>query len=214
MPAVVHRGQSLVEQLPPRHVPAGLPSSLLERRPDIRQAEQSLIAANAEIGVARAAFFPQIGLPASAGGGGRCSAFSDLMVSATGFWSYGAQVTQPIFNRGALRSQLHVTESQQRQALLDYQQAIHRPFGEVSDGLIGYEQLQEVRLPREVSVKDLQESVQLSLDRYRGGVTTYLEVLIAQSSLYAAELSLSQDRANEFVSLVILYKALGGGWKL
>jgi len=213
-PQGVPRGRPLAEQVLPPEVPPGLPSSLLERRPDIRQAEQNLIAANAEIGVAKAAFFPQISLTGSGGGAfGRSSAFSSLMSSHTGIWSYGAQVSQPIFTGGALRGNLRLAKSQHQQALIAYQQAIQRAFGDVSDALIGYQKLHEVRVRQEQLVGDLEESVRLSIMRYRGGTTGYLEVLDGQRSLFAAELTLAQARGNEYQSLVQLYRALGGGWQ-
>lgn len=213
-PQTVTRGRPLIEQPLPPEVPAGLTSSLIGRRPDIRQAEQNLVAANAEIGVAKAAFFPQISLTGSGGGAfGRSSAFSSLMSTQLGIWSYGAQVTQPIFTGGALRGNLHLAESQYQQLLLAYRQSIQRAFGEVSDALIGYQKLHEVRLRQEDTVADLRESVRLSDMRYRGGTTTYLEVLDGQRSLYSAELTLAQARGNEYQSLVQLYRSLGGGWQ-
>jgi multidrug efflux system outer membrane protein len=213
-PQGVPRGRPLVEQSLPPEVPPGLPSSLIERRPDIREAEQNLVAANAEIGVAKAQFFPQISLTASGGGAfGRDSAFSSLMSSHLGIWSYGAQVSQPIFTGGALRGNLRLTESQRQLALIAYRQTIQRAFGEVSDALIGYQKLHQVRIRQQESVADLQESVRLSNLRYKGGTTTYLEVLDGQRSLYSAELTLAEARGNEYQSLVQLYRALGGGWQ-
>jgi multidrug efflux system outer membrane protein len=209
-PQDVARGLPLVEQTLPPEVPPGLPSSILGRRPDIREAEQSLIAANAEIGVAKAQFFPQISLTGSGGGSfGRSSVFSSLMSSQIGIWSYGGQISQPIFTGGALRGNLHLAESQHRQALIAYQQAV----GDVSDALIGYQKFHQVRVRQQESVADLQESVRLSNLRYKGGTTTYLEVLDGQRSLFAAELTLAQARGNEYQSLVQLYRALGGGWQ-
>jgi multidrug efflux system outer membrane protein len=213
-PGPVKRGLKLPEQFIPPEVPAGLPSSLLARRPDIRQAEQFLVAANAEIGVAKAAFFPQISLTGSGGGAfGRSSSFSSLMGSQTAIWSYGASVSQPIFTGGALTGGLHLAESQHEQALTAYKQAIQRAFGDVSDALIGYQELREVRVQQQQVVADLAESVRLSVMRYRGGTTTYLEVLDGQRSLFSAELTLAQARGNEYQSLVQLYRALGGGWQ-
>jgi multidrug efflux system outer membrane protein len=213
-PQDVPRGHPLVEQPLPPDVPPGLPSTLLERRPDILEAEQILVAANAEIGVAKAEFFPQISLTGSGGGAfGRSSAFTNLMSSQLGVWSYGAQVSQPIFTGGALRGNLRLANSQHQQALIAYRQTIQRAFGDVSDALIGYEKLHQVRTRQEVTVADLQESVRLSEMRYRGGTTTYLEVLDGQRSLYSAELTLAQARGSEFQSLVQLYRALGGGWQ-
>jgi multidrug efflux system outer membrane protein len=212
-PGAIPRGIRLPDQPVPPEVPAGLPSSLLARRPDIREAEQNLIAANAEIGVAKAEFFPQISLTGSGGGAfGRSSAFTSMMSSQLGFWSYGASVSQPIFTGGALRGNLHIAESQQKQALLAYKEAIQHAFGDVSDALIGYQKLHEVRLQQEQVVSDLAESVRLSVLRYRGGTTNYLEVLDGQRSLFSAQLALAQARGNEYQSLVQLYKVLGGGW--
>jgi multidrug efflux system outer membrane protein len=213
-PQAVPRGRPLVEQSLPPDVPPGLPSSLIERRPDIREAEQILVAANADIGVAKAQFFPQISLTGSGGGAfGRSSAFSSLMSSQLGIWSYGAQVTQPIFTGGALRGNLRLAESQHQQALIAYRQAIQRAFGDASDALIGYEKFHQVRVRQEESVADLQESVRLSNMRYKGGTTTYLEVLDGQRSLFSAELTLAEARGTEYQSLVQLYRALGGGWQ-
>jgi len=213
-PQAVPRGRPLVEQPLPPEVPPGLPSSLIERRPDIREAEQILVAANAEIGVAKAQFFPQISLTGSGGGSfGRSSAFSSLLSSQAGIWSYGAQVSQPIFTGGALRGNLRLAKSQHESALITYRQTIQRAFGDVSDALIGYEKLHQVRLRQEDTVKDLQESVRLSDMRYRGGTTTYLEVLDGQRSLFSAELTLAEARGTEYQSLVQLYRALGGGWQ-
>lgn len=213
-PRDVSRGLPLTQQKLPPEVPPGLPSSLLERRPDIREAEQNLITANAEIGVAKAQFFPQISLTGSGGGAfGRSSAFSSLMSSQLGFWTYGAEASQPIFTGGALRGNLKLAESQFKQALVAYQQTIQHAFGDVSDALIGYAKSHQVRIRQQDSVADLQESVRLSKLRYQGGTTTYLEVLDGQRSLYAAELTLAQARGNEFQSLVQVYRALGGGWQ-
>jgi multidrug efflux system outer membrane protein len=185
-PEGVRRGRPLVEQPLPPEVPPGIPSTLLERRPDIRQVEQDLVTANAEIGV---------------------------MSSQTGIWSYGAQVNQPIFTGGALRGNLKLAESEHRQELIAYKQVIQLAFRDVSDALIGYQKLHQVRVAQETTVKDLQDTVDTSLVRYRGGITTYLEVLDGQRSLFSAELTLAQARGSEYQSLVQLYKALGGGWQ-
>src|ERR1700675_1212905 len=213
-PHGVPRGNPLGEQALPPDVPAGLPSALLERRPDIREAEQTLIAANAEIGVAKASFFPQISLTGSGGGSfGRSGLFSSMISSQNAIWSYGAQVSQPIFTGGALRGNLHLAESQHEQALIAYKQAIQYAFRDVSDALIGYQKFHEGRVRQEANVGDLTESVRLSVMRYRGGTTTYLEVLDGQRSLFAAELTLAAARGSEYQSLVQLYKSLGGGWQ-
>jgi outer membrane protein, multidrug efflux system len=195
-------------------VPPGLPSSLIERRPDIREAEQTLVEANAKVGVAKAQFFPQISLTGWGGGAfGRSSAFTGLMSSQLGIWSYGAQVSQPIFTGGALTGNFRAAESQHRQALIAYRQSIQRAFGDVSDALIAYQKNHQVRVRQEDTVADLWESVRLSIMRYTGGTTTYLEVLDGQRSLFAAELTLAGTRGAEYQSLVQLYRALGGGWQ-
>jgi len=213
-PGPITRGMPLVQQALPPEVPAGLPSLLLERRPDIREAEQNLAAANAQIGVAKAQFFPQISLTGSGGGSfGRSSAFSSLMSSQIAFWSYGAQVSQPIFTGGALTGNLKFAESQREQALITYKEAIQHAFGDVSDALVGYQKLHEVRVRQEETVADLQESVRLSNLRYTGGTTAYLEVLDGQRSLFSAELQLAEAQGSEYQSLVQLYRALGGGWQ-
>src|SRR5271169_3654508 len=194
-PQGVTRGRPLVAQKLPPEVPPGIPSSILERRPDIRVAEQNLIAANAEIGVAKAEFFPQISLTGGGGGSfGRSSAFSNFMTTQLGIWSYGAQVSQPIFTGGALKGNLHLAESEHKQALIAFQQTIQKAFGDVSDALIGYEKLHQVRMRQEDTVADLRESVRLSNLRYSGGTTTYLEVLDGQRSLFSAELTHAQAR--------------------
>jgi outer membrane protein, multidrug efflux system len=201
------------ESLPPQ-IPAGLPSELLERRPDIREAEQNLVAANANIGVAKAMFFPQISLLGSGGAAFGHSQFPGSHIPAPlGVGTYAAAASQPVFEGGALRNNLRYAKSEERQALIGYQQTIQRAFGDVSDSLIGYDKYHSVRERQEQSVKDLQESVNVSLMRYKGGTATYLSVLDSQRSLFTAELTLAQARNNEYQSLVQLYKALGGGWK-
>ena len=213
-PHNVTRGLKLVDQQLPPEVPAGLPSSLLARRPDISQAEQNLISANAQIGVARAAFFPQINFTGTGGGAaGQTSVFTSLLDSNLGTWGVAGQITQPIFTAGRLRGNLRYAESQQRQFLIAYKQAIQLAFRDVSDALIGYQKYYEVRKAQEETVQDLSDSVATSLKRYRGGIATYLEVLDNQRSLFSAQLTLAQDRGNEFQSVVQLYKALGGGWR-
>jgi multidrug efflux system outer membrane protein len=207
------KGWQWSETLAPQ-LPAGLPSALLERRPDIHEAEHNLMAANADIGVAKALFFPQISLLGSGGGSWGHSTFLGSSIAAPlGLGSYAASASQPIFEGGYLRNNLRYAKSQDRQALISYQQTIQRAFGDASDALIGYEKYHGVREGQEQTVKDLQASVEVSLMRYRGGTANYLEVLDSQRSLFTAELTLAQNRNNEYQSLVQLYKALGGGWK-
>jgi multidrug efflux system outer membrane protein len=207
-PAGVPRGAALPAQYLPPEVPTGITSALLERRPDIRRAEKNLMFYNARIGVARAAFFPQISLTGSFG---RSDVFTSLMDNHAGVWTYAASVVQPIFAGGALTSNLELAKSQQRQAVLTYMQTIQAAFGDVSDALIDYQKYREARLQQEQFVGDLAQSVRLATMRYNGGITTYLEVLDAQRALFAQQLTLAQSRAFEFQSVVQLYKALGGG---
>jgi outer membrane protein, multidrug efflux system len=207
------KGWAWTETLPPA-LPAGLPSSLLERRPDILEAEQNLVAANANIGVAKAMFFPQISLLGSGGGAwGHTVFFGSSVPAHLAVGSYEANLAQPLFEGGYLYDNLRYAKSQFRMALIGYRQTIQEAFRDVSDALIAYQRYHQVRERQEQTVKDLQESVSVSLMRYRGGTANYLDVLDSQRSLFNAELTLAQARNNEYQSLVQLYKALGGGWK-
>ncbi|MCU1332284.1 MAG: efflux system, outer rane lipoprotein NodT [Candidatus Angelobacter sp.] len=210
-PGAVARGRKLTEQPHAPEVPAGLTSSLLERRPDIRQAEQQLIAFNARIGVAKAAYFPQINLTADAGY--QSSALTSLFQGPLGLWSFGGALTQPIFQGGRLRNNVRLTEAQKKEAVLVYQQAIQQAFREVSDSLVAYRKNQEFRAQQELLTNSAQDAAHLSDIRYQGGATSYLEVLTNQTNYFTAELNLAQARLNELLALVGLYKALGGGWQ-
>jgi multidrug efflux system outer membrane protein len=210
-PDSVPRGKPLTEQTRPPDVPAGLPSSLLERRPDIRQAEQQLIAANAQIGVAKAAYFPQISLSGSAGF--QSAALTNLFSGPAGTWDIGSSLTQPIFTAGRLRSNVRLTEAQQQASLLSYQQTIQGAFRNVSDALIAYRKTREFRAQEELLFQSAQDAARLSHMRYTGGVTGYLEVLTNETNAFSAELGLVQAQLNELLALVQLYEALGGGWQ-
>jgi len=210
-PAAVPRGRMLTEQPHPPQVPAGLPSSLLERRPDIRQAEQQLIAFNARIGVAKAAYFPQIGLTGI--GGFRSSALSSLLSGPAGLWNLVGGLTQPIFAGGRIRSGVRFAEAQQQETLLVYQQTIQQAFREVSDALVAYRKNQEFRQQQEQLTRSAQDAAQLADTRYRAGLTSYLEVLTNETNYFSAELGLAQARVDELEALVQLYRALGGGWQ-
>jgi len=210
-PAEVLRGRSLTEQTMPPEVPAGLPSALLERRPDIRAAEQNLIAANAEIGVAKAAYFPQISLSGFLGGQG--TQLASLFSGPSAVWNFTPQVTQPIFMAGRLKSNVRLTIALRDSALIRYEKTIQTAFTEVSDALIAHQRVRESRVQQELLVAALQDRTRLAYVRYRGGVDTLLNALDADRDLFQAELSLSQIRLNELVSVVQLYKALGGGWQ-
>jgi multidrug efflux system outer membrane protein len=210
-PGEVKRGRSLTEQALPPDVPAGLPSALLDRRPDIRAAEQNLIAANAQIGVAKAAYFPQISLSGFLGGQG--TQLSRLFSGPSGVWNFTPQVTQPIFTAGRLKSNVRLTEAQQQSALIQYEKTIQTAFSEVSNSLIAHQRVRESRMQQELLVAALQDRTRLAYLRYRGGVDTLLNALDADRDLFQAELTLSQIRLSELLSVVQLYKALGGGWQ-
>lgn len=210
-PEAIPRGRVLTEQPLASAVPSGLPSSLLERRPDIRLAEQQLIAANARIGVARAAYFPQITLTAT--GGYQSSALTGLFNGPAGLWNLAGALTQPIFNAGRIRSNLRFTEAQQQEALLAYQQTIQQAFREVSDALVAYRKNREFRIQQELLTEAAQDAARLSDLRYRGGATSYLEALDSNTRHFAAELGLTQAHLNELLALVQVYKTLGGGWQ-
>jgi multidrug efflux system outer membrane protein len=210
-PGSVARGRKLTDQPHAPEVPAGLTSALLERRPDIRQAEQQLIAFNARIGVAKAAYFPQINLTADAGY--QSSALTGLFSGPAGLWSFGGALTQPIFEGGRLRNNVRLTEAQMQEAVIFYQQTIQEAFREVADALIGYRKSQEFRAQQELLTQSAQDAARLSDIRYKGGAASYLEVLTNQTNYFSAELNLAQAERNELLALVGLYKALGGGWQ-
>ena len=210
-PAPVTRGKSLVEFPILPTVPVGLPSELIERRPDIQASEQQLIAANARIGVAKAAYFPQIALTATAGY--QSPALTDLFTGPAGLWNFGGQLVQPIFTGGRLRSNVRLTEAQQQEAVLAYQQSIQQAFREVSDSLVAYRKNQEFRVQQDLLTSSAQDATRLSKMRYQGGVTSYLEVLDSDTRYFDAELGLAQAQFNERLALVQLYNALGGGWQ-
>ena len=210
-PGPIPRGRALVENAIPPAVPAGLPSTLLERRPDIQAAEQQLVAANARIGVAKAAYFPQITLTATAGY--QSSALTALFSGPAGFWSFGGQLLQPIFNRGRIRSGVRLSEAQQQEALLVYQRSIQQSFREVSDSLVAYRRNQEFREQQQLLTNAAQDATRLSDVRYRGGVTSYLEVLDSDTRYFSAQITLAQAQLNERLALVEVYRSLGGGWQ-
>jgi multidrug efflux system outer membrane protein len=210
-PGPITRGKPLVEHVVQPTVPAGLPSSLLARRPDIQSVEQQLIAANARIGVAKAAYFPQITLTAT--GGYQSTALTNLFTGPAGLWSFGGELLQPIFTAGKIRSNVRLTEAQQQEAVLVYQQAIQQAFREVSDSLIAYQKNQEFRQQEELLTSAAQDATRLANSRYGGGVSSYLEVLDSDTRYFDAQLGLAQARLNERLALVQLYNALGGGWQ-
>jgi multidrug efflux system outer membrane protein len=208
-PGKIARGVTL-DQLALPQVPGGLPSELLERRPDIRQAEQQLIAANALIGVAKAAFFPSISLTGLFGV--TSTDLSNLFEGPSRTWQFAGQLLQPIFTGGALTGQLQVAEAVQQQTLLNYQQVIQKAFAEVDDSLTAISKLREQLKDQAAQVKALQRNVDLATLRYKNGYSDYLTVVDAERNLYSAQLQYVQDQGFLFTTLVNLYKAMGGGW--
>jgi multidrug efflux system outer membrane protein len=209
-PAEIVRGQPFMKQELSPEVPAGMPSALLERRPDILAAEQNLVAANANIGVAKAAYFPQISLSGFLGG--QSSQLSSLFDGPKRAWSFVPQVSQPIFTAGRLKSGVKLAEAQRESALIQYERTIQTAFTDVSNALIAHQRVRESRLKQEALVRTLQDRTRLAYVRYRGGVDTQLNALDSDRDLFQAQLSLAEIRLNELLSVVQLYKALGGGW--
>ena len=210
-PGDIPRGLKLTEQPHAPEVPVGLPSALLERRPDIREAEQNLIAANAQIGVARAAYFPQISLTANAGY--QSAALTDLFTGPAGVWTLAGTLTQPIFEGGRLKSGVRLAEAQDEQLLLAYQQAIQGAFRDVSNALVAYRKNREFRIQQQNLVDSARDAARLSEIRFKAGSTDYLEVLTNETNSFSAELALAQAQGSELSALVQLYQALGGGWE-
>jgi multidrug efflux system outer membrane protein len=210
-PRGVLRGLSLTEQQPPPAVPAGLPSDLIERRPDIRSAEQDMVAANLRIEVAKKAYFPRISLTGFLGF--ESAQLSNLFSPSRSIWGLLPQITQPIFTGGRLKSNVRLTQAQRDFLLVNYERTVQNAFREVSDSLIAYRKVREVRGQRELLVTTLRDRSRLSYMRYNGGVANLLEALDADRELFDAELSLAQVRRDELLTVVQLYKALGGGWQ-
>jgi multidrug efflux system outer membrane protein len=210
-PGSVTRGRSLTDQDLPPEVPPGLPSALLERRPDIRAAEQDLISANAEIGVARAAYFPQVSLSGFLGGAS--TQLSSLFSGPHSTWNLVPQVTQPIFTAGRIKSGVRLAQADRDHALVQYEKVVQTAFTEVSSALIAHQRMRESREKQELLVAALEDRLRLAYLRYRGGVDTQLNALDADRDLFNAQFTLAQLRLQEILSVVQLYKALGGGWQ-
>jgi multidrug efflux system outer membrane protein len=208
-PAPIKRGGTIAELKLPI-APAGLPSGLLNRRPDLRQAEQTLIAANARIGVARAAYFPTVSLTGFLGTGSRD--ISNLFEGNSKAWNFAGNVTVPIFTAGRIKGQIEAAEAIQQQALVNYQQAIQNAFREVNDALIDQDLTRETLDAQGQQVMALKDYSRLARLRYDEGYSSYLEVLDAERSLFNVDLTYTQTRADLFSAMVSLYKAMGGGW--
>ncbi len=209
-PGSIPRGLPLARELEPPAVPAGLPSELLERRPDIREAEESLVAANAQIGVAKADFFPDISLTAT--GGFESYALNKLFAASSEMWNAGASVTQPIFEAGVLRSGLKLARAEQQQMLLTYKQTIINAFQQVSSALVAYRKDREFTRQQRLLTDAAGDADRLSKVLYQHGGASYLQVLTSETNYFSAELNLAQAQLSERLALVQLYQALGGGW--
>jgi outer membrane protein, multidrug efflux system len=209
-PGSVERGTAPEQQVRLPDVPAGLPSALLDRRPDINEAEQRLIAANANIGTVKAAFFPQFTLTGS--GGFESSALSALLSQPAGLWSIGAALAQPMFNAGRTRSRVAVARAQQEEAVLIYRQTVQQSLRDVSDALVAYRQGRLFREQQAQLDRSAADARRLADVRYRGGATSFLEVLDSETRALSAQLGLAQAELNERLALARIYRALGGGW--
>jgi multidrug efflux system outer membrane protein len=210
-PGPIARGVSLTDQSLLPDVPAGLPSALLERRPDVRQAEEALVAANANVGVAKAAFFPQISLTGTFGASS--TALTSFLQGPATFWSVGGQLAQPIFEGGRIRSGYRLAWAQRDQAELQYKQTVQQAFGDVSNGLVGYHQSRLFRMKIEEQTATYKETARLANVRFTGGYASFLEVLVTQQQYFTSELQLAQAWSAELQNYVQLYQALGGGWQ-
>ena len=210
-PGAIARGGALGERDVPPAVPAGLPAQLLERRPDVVQAEQLLVASNANIGVAKALFYPTISLTGSLGT--VSSSLSDFMTGDSLVWSFGAGLFQPIFNGGRIRQNYDAAVARYDFALAQYQKAALNGYREVADSLVTIQKLAERRTEIESGVEALRDAVQLSRARYDTGLSSYLEVLIADQQLFSQEIQLAQIRGAQLRAVAQLYRALGGGWQ-
>ena len=210
-PQSVPRGRALTEQPAPESVPAGLPSELLERRPDVQQAEQIMVAANAQIGVAKAAFFPSVSLTGT--GGLESNALNRFISQPSEMWIAAAGVTQPVFEGGALRSGLKLARANWQEAVFSYQQTVQNAMEQVSNSLVASQKNREFREQQELLTQAAQKTDHFSEVLYKNGGASYLQVLTSETNYFSAELNLVQAQLNERLALVQLYQSLGGGWQ-
>ncbi len=210
-PGPVPRGTVLTEQYYPPSVPAGLPSELLERRPDVKGAEDLLLATNADIGAAKALFFPNFSLTAALGSASH--ELSNLADRRAAVWSVAGGILQPVFQGWRIFYNYEATKARFDQALAQYQKAAQNGFREVADSLVSVEKLKDVRSEQEISVQSLGNAARLSRLRYDTGLANYLEILIADQQLFDQELLLARTRGEQLTAVVQLYRALGGGWQ-
>ena len=210
-PGPINRGLNLVDQPHLPDVPVGLPSALLERRPDVRESEQALVAANANVGVAKAAFFPQISLTGSFGASS--TALTSFLQGPATFWAVGGQLAQPIFEGGRITSGYRLAWAQRDQAELQYKQTVQQAFGDVANSLVGYQQSRQFRIKIAEQTATYKESAQLANVRFTGGYASFLEVLTIEQQYFTSELALMQAWYAELQNYEQLYAALGGGWE-
>jgi len=211
-PGPITRGLALVDQPHTPQIPAGLPSDLLRRRPDVREAEENLVAANANVGVAKAAFFPQFSITSVVGT--QSLTLNNFLSGPSTFWAVGGNVVQPIYQGGRIRSNYRLAWAQRDQAELQYKQTVQRAFGDVSNSLIGYEQARKYRMKIEEQTKTYEEIVRLANIRFQGGVTSFLEVQYNEQQYFQSALLLSAAWYQELQYYASLYQALGGGWQV
>jgi outer membrane protein, multidrug efflux system len=210
-PGDIARGLKLVDQPHLPDVPAGLPSSLLERRPDVRQAEEALVAANANVGVAKANFFPQLSLTGSFGA--QSSSLTSFLQGPAAFWAVGGQLAQPLFQGGRIRSAYRLAQAQRNEAELEYRKAAQQAFEDVSNSLAGYRQSRQFRMKVEEQTNTYRETARLANVRFTGGYASFLEVLTTQQQYFDSQLTLAQAWYTELQNYDQLYQALGGGWE-
>jgi multidrug efflux system outer membrane protein len=210
-PGPIPRGTALTEQHVPPAIPAGLPSALLDRRPDVREAEEILVAANADIGAAKALFFPTISLTGLFGAASL--ELSNLGDGDARIWSIAGGLFQPIFQGGRIRRNYDAAKARFEQAIAQYQKAAFNAYREVADSLVAIEKLEASRLEQEKGVEALADAARLSRQRYTAGLSNYLEILIADQQLFDAERLLARTRGSQLDAVVQLYRSLGGGWQ-
>jgi len=210
-PGTIERGLSVEKQPHPEQIPVGIPSQLLERRPDIQQAEAKLIAGNARIGVAKAQFFPNISLTSF--GGSVSSQLNSVFDAKNSYWYASTSLTQPIFSGGRIRNNYRLSVAQQQEMILAYRNTILNALKDVSNSLVAYQETRGRRVELAAQVDSAADAVRLARLRYSGGNTSYLEVLTTDTDLYSAQLLLAQAQQQEAFSVVQLYVALGGGWR-
>jgi outer membrane protein, multidrug efflux system len=209
-PGGIPRGLPLIDQPHLQEIPVGLPSAILERRPDVLQSEEALVAANANVGVAKAAFFPQI--PLTTAFGAQSTALTSFLQGPATFWALGGQLVQPLYQGGRITSQYHLAWAQRDEAELSYKQTVQQAFADVSNGLVAYRQARLFRMKLQEQTATYKETSRLANVRFTGGATSFLEVLTTQQQYFSSELQLTQAWAVEMQSYVQLYQALGGGW--